>query len=548
MATRPNAAATSQALTLLGQFTDSIDSLPHDLTKAFGDLRELDAVLRSSMQGITSKVYKLIDLMQDSSATPAARLCLLLEIAEDAQRLRMGSEDKIRVAGRTADDVAAHNQYNHQILNHLSELDTAFEEALYIRRTTFPHVAPANLLPPTGEYALGRRGRRGLPGGVAQSTVSIGARLSAPMALSASAGGDKNKKRRLEEEEARRTPVKGKEKDQRMAAEKEREAAADSRKAKKVRTQRSPSPDDSTRPHGNRNFDQQYPPSAPAPNGYPHHQPQSHHHTHHTHHSHHGHSHPHHKSSTHIPAPQNSHGYPQPQPPYAPAGPYPPHSMPSHDAKHTVKPARTSSLLDVVANRPNDYAHHRGFASSPAFEPDDYEPMDRSSRRSGADGMRGPGGSRGGGSYPNGNGYGATPKEGSSGRGAPNDSASSVLTGNANANGNGEPGDDNDSRTYCYCDRVSYGEMIGCDDDQCRREWFHLGCLGMTAPPKGEWVCDECKARRAGKKSGRSRGGASSRPNASNTTPNGSAPPPNGGSQRASVPPQQPMSRNSGGK
>lgn len=57
------------------------------------------------MQGITGKVYKLIDLMQDSSATPAARLCLLLEIAEDAQRLRMGSEDKIRVAGRTADDV-----------------------------------------------------------------------------------------------------------------------------------------------------------------------------------------------------------------------------------------------------------------------------------------------------------------------------------------------------------------------------------------------------------------------------------------------------------
>lgn len=208
------------------------------------------------MQGITSKVYKLIDLMEDTSATPAARLCLLLEIAEDAQRLRMGSEDKIRVAGRTADDVgfafvcsqgvlailtgdslqnkvAAHNQYNHQILNHLSELDPGFEEALYIRRTTFPHVAPANLLPPTGEYALGRRGRRGLPGGVAQSTVSIGARLSAPMALSASAGGDKNKKRRLEEEEARRTPVKGKEKDQRMAAEKEREAA-DSRKAKKV--------------------------------------------------------------------------------------------------------------------------------------------------------------------------------------------------------------------------------------------------------------------------------------------------------------------------
>ncbi|KAG8964748.1 hypothetical protein FRC05_003588 [Tulasnella sp. 425] len=556
MAPRPNAAATSQALTLLGQFTDSVDSLPHDLTKAFGDLRELDAVLRSSMQGITGKVYKLIDLMQDSSATPAARLCLLLEIAEDAQRLRMGSEDKIRVAGRTADDVAAHNQYNHQILNHLSELDTSFDEALYIRRTNFPHVAPANHLPPTGEYALGPNGRRRrVPtGGVAQSTVSIGARLSAPMAISASNGADKNKKRRLEEEEARRTPLKGKEKDQRASGEKERDVAADSRKAKKPRTQRSPSPSDSARQHGNRNMDQHLQASAPAPNGYSHHHSQPHHHHHHHHH---GHSHSHHKSSSaHVPSPQNSQGYSQPQPPYPPAGPYPQHQIPSHDSKHTVKPARTSSLLDVVANRsiaPSEYGHHHhSFASSPAFDDDDYVPMDRHSRRSGGDGMRIPGGSRSGGNYPNGNGYGGSQKENLAGRGAPNDSSASGPAGNANTNGNGEPGDGDDTRTYCYCDRVSYGEMIGCDDDQCQREWFHLGCLGITAPPKGEWVCDECKARRekerAGKKPGRSRGGAASRPNATSTTPNGSAPPPSSGSHRASVPPQQPMSRNAAGK
>lgn len=56
MATRPNSAATSQALTLLGQFTDSIDSLPHDLTKAFGDLRELDAVLRSKRETTITEV------------------------------------------------------------------------------------------------------------------------------------------------------------------------------------------------------------------------------------------------------------------------------------------------------------------------------------------------------------------------------------------------------------------------------------------------------------------------------------------------------------
>lgn len=41
----------------------------------------------------------------------------------------------------------------------------------------------------------------------------------------------------------------------------------------------------------------------------------------------------------------------------------------------------------------------------------------------------------------------------------------------ANTNGNEEPGDGDDSRTYCYCDRVSDGEMIGCDYDRCQREW-----------------------------------------------------------------------------
>lgn len=36
---------------------------------------------------------------------------------------------------------------------------------------------------------------------------------------------------------------------------------------------------------------------------------------------------------------------------------------------------------------------------------------------------------------------------------------------------------------YCYCQKVSYGEMIGCDRDGCKREWFHLGCVGLDKPP-----------------------------------------------------------------
>lgn len=67
--------------------------------------------------------------------------------------------------------------------------------------------------------------------------------------------------------------------------------------------------------------------------------------------------------------------------------------------------------------------------------------------------------------------------------------------------GEGEDGDEGedgqgDERTYCYCDRVSFGNMIGCDGEDCKREWFHLACVGLENPPRGSWYCDECKEKR----------------------------------------------------
>ena len=42
---------------------------------------------------------------------------------------------------------------------------------------------------------------------------------------------------------------------------------------------------------------------------------------------------------------------------------------------------------------------------------------------------------------------------------------------------------DVDEPRYCYCDEVSYGEMVGCDGDSCSREWFHLKCVGLQKAP-----------------------------------------------------------------
>ena len=45
---------------------------------------------------------------------------------------------------------------------------------------------------------------------------------------------------------------------------------------------------------------------------------------------------------------------------------------------------------------------------------------------------------------------------------------------------------------YCLCHQVSYGEMIGCDNQDCPIEWFHFGCMDLTTKPKGKWYCPKC--------------------------------------------------------
>lgn len=48
-----------------------------------------------------------------------------------------------------------------------------------------------------------------------------------------------------------------------------------------------------------------------------------------------------------------------------------------------------------------------------------------------------------------------------------------------------EDDEDGDEPRYCYCNGVSYGEMVACDAEGCKREWFHLGCVGLKVAPKG---------------------------------------------------------------
>ena len=55
---------------------------------------------------------------------------------------------------------------------------------------------------------------------------------------------------------------------------------------------------------------------------------------------------------------------------------------------------------------------------------------------------------------------------------------------------------------YCYCGGPEdFDDMIGCDDEMCKLQWFHLKCLKMLRVPKGKWFCPECRKLAKNRKS-----------------------------------------------
>ena len=51
-------------------------------------------------------------------------------------------------------------------------------------------------------------------------------------------------------------------------------------------------------------------------------------------------------------------------------------------------------------------------------------------------------------------------------------------------------------KLYCYCQQPDNGTtMLGCDNNGCEYEWFHLSCLKRkrVPPPHVNWYCKECK-------------------------------------------------------
>lgn len=45
---------------------------------------------------------------------------------------------------------------------------------------------------------------------------------------------------------------------------------------------------------------------------------------------------------------------------------------------------------------------------------------------------------------------------------------------------------------YCSCNRIAFGDMIACDNEECPIEWFHYPCVNLTKKPRNSWICPTC--------------------------------------------------------
>ena len=154
-------ASTPYSLELLSEYAHTLDAMPLDLSRIFADLRELDAVLNSSAASVVSKIYRLIDMIEDRSATNEQRLWLLGEISEEACKVRPGADDKIRIATQAADSLIAQKNHLTDIAKHLPE----FEPAMLVPKTRYPHVSHRAYMPPHA-FETGRRRRAPVAGTV----------------------------------------------------------------------------------------------------------------------------------------------------------------------------------------------------------------------------------------------------------------------------------------------------------------------------------------------------------------------------------------------
>ncbi|KAI9512609.1 hypothetical protein F5148DRAFT_1273570 [Russula earlei] len=475
MTNDPASLSTAYALSLLSEYTQSLDCLPADVSRQFADLRELDAVLSASVHALTSKINRLINMIETNSSHNQQRMWLLMEVADEAQRLKLGGEDKIRVAAQVADFLKAQNENMMSLLLHIP----GFNPSILARHTAYPHIAPRSYAP-ISMYENGRRRRGALLGGTADQTNSS------------------NKRRRAGPRDEDVDPVGGRTPRRDRIGDNGNSRSRNGARSKKPG--RAGSPTESLRSLSV--ISHQQPISAPAAlySG----------------------------TASAVPSrPSNSRNPAakrRSRPAVASATPIPVGNGGTSAA--AVMGAAASSAAGMAATS----AGGSGSSTTVSGHPTHVSPYGPAISAVGnwsgpvhaqlegpgmpvarsivphAVTLAGPGVDGGGGGV--GPGIGGTVGAGA-GSGTPVDAADGADDG----------AEADDGRLYCWCQVGSYGDMVACDDNECEREWFHLGCIGLEVAPEGVWFCEACRVKPKNKRKiarAAASGGGSRRPNNGN--------------------------------
>ncbi|KAF6754229.1 hypothetical protein DFP72DRAFT_1068677 [Ephemerocybe angulata] len=431
--------ATAYSLLLLSEYTHTLDSLPLDLSRNFADLRELDAVLSSSMQSITKKIGDLTDMIEDGTAPKDQRLWLLNDIAEEAGRLKLGGEDKIRVACQAADNLKTHNGH----LRNLTDTLPGFDTSVLIRKTQYPHVSAQSFMPVhTTEH--GRR-RPQHPSPAKRKRVvnrddeidigSIKSPRKEKVETTGRGRGVNSRAKKVNERAA--SPAES------VLSVNYRQTSQNGRTAGTSSRAGNASASTNKRSRGNAS-------TTSNRNG----------------------------------TPINTDYY-----------------DPRFRQRQRCTPAERCWELLPARGRGGDYgagqaAGAMGYQNAAVngvgnhqqiMQAYDMHNLHMQNWNTGQP-LEGPG-------MPVSRGAAAATA-------AASVSANVDMAVNTSAEGQDVDGDADDTR-YCTCNGVSFGEMIACDDETCEKEWFHLLCVGLEAPPSGKWYCEECKAKRNAKRTGR---------------------------------------------
>lgn len=431
------AADTPYSLLLLAEYTHTLDTLPIELSRNFADLRELDAVLSTSFQSMTAKIQNLTTMIEQGKASKADRLWLLSDIAEEAQRLKLGGEDKIRVACQAADNLKGHANHLRDLSSHLP----GFDPSALDRKTVYPHVSDRSYMP-VATMETGRRRR-----------AVLGSIMTNPDPSPAKRRRTTNKDDDIDVGTSR-TPKKlvggeGNSRSRNNArAKKNERAISPSDSLVSVTSHLPPGVGHSASARGGSN-------SANARSG--------------------------NTASGNKRGRTGTNRNPTP----LTNGAYPndlhngTHANGSRrgavDAYNVPPPASHPSLPLPYQNGNGHLGNGYDIHGLPHGIAADWN-IPRAQQ------LEGPG----------------MPVARSA-----SIHSTPVVTNNAVDTTDAGDGDgDGDDKTYCFCDGVSYGEMIACDDEACEREWFHLACIGLDTPPDGTWFCEACTSKKP-KKGGR---------------------------------------------